>query len=384
MVVRETNYDVAIVGGGIVGLAHAYEAVKAGLSVILFERNPKALGATIRNFGMVWPIGQPEATFDRAMRARETWLELSQKAGFWAKEWGSLHLAYHEDELHVMEEFVAKTRHVGYQCQMLTPEETVYKSKAVRPIKLEGAMYSATEVNIDPREATIALHRYFQEELNVTIVYQTAIHDISYPYLFSGEQKYRAERIFVCSGADLETLYPEIMADSGIIKCKLQMMRTKPQPDNFQLGPNLAAGLTLQHYASFAVCDSLQLLKDRFARELPAYNKWGIHVMLSQTAKGELTIGDSHEYGADPSPFDKKEINELILKYLKRFAQMPDPEIAETWHGVYPKLAGKTEFIAQPEENVTIVNGLGGAGMTLSFGLAQEVMAGNFMLSTKQ
>lgn len=369
-----SKYDIAIIGSGIVGLAIAYTAAKRGLKVALFERHPKAQGATVRNFGMVWPVGQPAETFTRAMRAREVWLELAQKAGFWAKADGSLHLAYHEDELNVLEEFIATTRHVGYKCQLLTPEEVISYSPKVNPVGLEGAMFSATEVNIDPREATEAIHKYLQTQFGVQFFYNTVITKVCYPTLASNAQEWTAENIFVCSGADFETLYPEIFAQSGMTKCKLQMLRTAPQPKGWELGPNLAAGLTLQHYTSFAHCESLQLLKKRFARELPDYNRWGIHVLVSQTRLGELTIGDSHEYGLDLSPFDKQLVNELILKYLKKFFKISHLEIAETWHGIYPKLAGKTEFIAYPENGVTIVNGLGGAGMTLSFGLAMEVM----------
>jgi hypothetical protein len=46
--------------------------------------------------------------------------------------------------------------------------------------------------------------------------------------------------------------------------------------------------------------------------------------------------------------------------------------IALAWH--ISELPGKTEFIAYPEKMVTIVNGLSGAGMTLSFGLAEELV----------
>lgn len=369
----DQKYDIAIVGGGIVGLAFAYTAARSGAKVILFERHPKAQGATIRNFGMVWPVGQAAATFDRAMRSREIWLELSKKAGFWAKAAGSLHLAYHEDELSVLEEFVETTKHIGYQCEILTPEEVVNRSKAVSPIGLEGALWSATELNVDPRQATQAIHEYLSHQMGVDIQYSTVVSHIAYPYLASGTNEWAAERIFVCSGADFETLYPEIFAQSGLTKCKLQMMRTVPQPNGFQLGPNLAAGLTLQHYNSFAHCESLQLLKRRFAKDMADYNRWGIHVLVSQTSLGEITIGDSHEYGLDLSPFDKTNVNDLILRYFRKFAKIPTLEIAESWNGIYAKIPGKTEFIAQAEKEVSIVNGLGGAGMTLSFGLAAEV-----------
>ena len=103
--------------------------------------------------------------------------------------------------------------------------------------------------------------------------------------------------------------------------------------------------------------------------------KWGIHVMVSQNSRGELIIGDSHEYGPTHDPFDKKFINDLILEYLNGFATYPDTTIAATWNGVYTKLKnGAKELIANPLPGVTIVNGLGGAGMTLSFGLAEQIV----------
>ena len=50
-------------------------------------------------------------------------------------------------------------------------------------------------------------------------------------------------------------------------------------------------------------------------------------------------------------------------------------QMIQSWHGIYPKRTnGETEFIHHPQQGVTIVNGIGGAGMTLSFGLAEEVI----------
>jgi glycine/D-amino acid oxidase-like deaminating enzyme len=49
--------DIAIVGAGILGIAHAYAMARRGRSVVVFERSPQATGASVRNFGMIWPVG---------------------------------------------------------------------------------------------------------------------------------------------------------------------------------------------------------------------------------------------------------------------------------------------------------------------------------------
>jgi hypothetical protein len=150
------------------------------------------------------------------------------------------------------------------------------------------------------------------------------------------------------------------------------MMRTVPQPDQWSIGPSLCGGLTLAHYGAFEKLPSLSKLKERFEKDWKEQMKWGVHVLVSQSPEFELTLGDSHEYGWNFDPFDKQFINQLVLDYLKTFSNFKTLEIAQTWNGIYAKLPGKTEFIANPEKGVYIVNGLSGAGMTLSFGLAEE------------
>ena len=367
-----SNKTAIVIGAGIVGLATARALATHGYSVKVFERNQQAVGASIRNFGMVWPVGQPLGPLrERALRSRELWLEACTGAGIWHNPCGSLLNVYHTDELSVIEEFYADNKN-QHPCAILTPAETISKSAATNPAGLKAALWSSTEVIVDPREAIAKLPAWLHQRYGVAFYFNTAIARIEGNKVYSGKQTWQADVIVVCSGADFETLYPEHFAATAITKCKLQMLRTIPQPGNWNSGPALSAGLTLTHYGAFAHCASLPALQQRYNQQYPEHIKWGIHVMISQNGLGEVTIGDSHEYGLVHDPFDREEINRLILDYLQTFTQLPAPAIAQTWNGTYAKLKGASEIILQPENGVYIINALSGAGMTLSFGLAEE------------
>lgn len=365
-----------VIGAGIVGLATARALAIRGYKVTVFERNGKATGASIRNFGMIWPIGQPQGPLlERALISKSIWETIAQEANIWHKKSGSLHLAYQPDELQVMEEFVEVNQGIR-NCSIICPQEVFNKSKIVNSENLIGALFSEDEMIVEARMAIQQVTLYLQEQFDVTFHFNKAISKIKHPKVYSGNQTYSADEIYVCSGADFETLYPEIFSSLPISKCKLQMMRMKGFSGHPDDSPSLCGGLSMIHYAAFKEAKSLPKLKRRYEREFSEHIKWGIHVMLSQNMNGEFTIGDSHEYGFDLDPFDRKSINDLIIGYLKSFVLLDNYQPEQTWNGIYPKLMNEqTELVLTPEEGVTIINGLGGAGMTLSFGLAEQVIA---------
>lgn len=368
------NKSAIIIGAGIVGLAHARALSNKGWKVKVFERNPKPVGASIRNFGMVWPVGQAQGeTFDRAMRSRSIWLEMSKKANFWAEETGSIHLAYTDLEHEVIHEYVHAMQGIK-SAHHLNPEQTKAKSPAAVIKGLKGSLWTEDEVIVDPRQAIWQIADYLESLDNVSFEWNKAIHEINRNKVYSGKDSWEADLIIICSGADFETLYPELFAQTGITKCKLQMMRLKKQPENWRIGPPLCAGLSFIHYKGFHVAPSLSKLKAVYEQQYPELLELGIHVMVSQNGSGQLTVGDSHEYGLHLDPFDRQDINDKIVDFLKNFAAFKDWTLESSWHGIYPKMTdGSTEFIKQVEDHVWIVNGLGGAGMTLSFGLGEEV-----------
>lgn len=363
-------FDDAIVGAGIVGLAHAYELAKRGRRVVVFERSRRALGASIRNFGMLWPIGRPAGkSRELALESLAIWREVLQSSDIWRNESGSIHVARHEDEAHVLREFAEQANRNSFACRWLEPDAVVARSPRVRRAGLVGGLYSPNEICVDPRRVVAELPQKLAQNFAVTFVFGAEIVAVEPPRVRTADgTEYQANNIIVCSGSDINRLFPNAFAGLGLVPCKLQMMRTEPIGE--PLGAMLAAGLTLNHYEGFAACPSLPRVVKRLNREFPRHVALGIHVLVSQTPEGELTIGDSHEYGAAIDPFDKTEIDDLILNYLKLFFESSDLKIASRWHGVYLKHPSADYAVARPAEGAIAVNGLGGAGMTLSFGIA--------------
>ncbi len=363
--------DIAIVGAGIVGLAHAYMALRQGHRVVLFERDEAAVGASIRNFGLIWPIGQaPGEGLDRALRSRVHWLQLANEAGFWINPSGSLHLAHHLDEEQVLHEFLDIYHDAAFDTEWLTPRQTIEKCGVVNPTHLRGSLWSATECTVNPREAVQKLPHYLSEKYGLILKFGHVVKAIALPRVETARETWQVQHIYVCSGADFETLYPQFFDRPDLTKCKLQMMKVIPDKPSV-LGPALCAGLTLRHYAAFTECPSLVDLDKRYDTESLYWKEKGIHVLVSQNEKGEIILGDSHHYAKTHDPFLNSEVETYIESYLQRFVHL-SYRISERWMGVYPKHHAGLDLVHEIEPGVVLVNGLGGAGMTLSFGLAEE------------
>lgn len=364
--------DDVVVGAGIIGLATAWHLARAGRRVVVVERHPRAQSASIRNFGMLWPIGQPAGRRRTlALRSREHWWTVLHEAGIWHERVGSLHLAYHADEVAVLQEF-KEAAGAGFACEMLQPSAVAERAPRVRRDGLLGALWSPHETVVDPRDVVARLPGWLTQVMGVRFEFGALACEWDGATLHTSTGDVRADRCFICSGDELQVLFPAALADLGLRRCKLQMMRTRPIGE--RLGPMLAAGLTLIHYDAFASCPSRPALARRFASEFAEYVRLGIHVMASQTESGELTLGDSHEYDDEVTPFDRQAIDGLVLDYLGRFFVMSGIEIASRWHGIYVKHRTEPFCVLHPAPGATAIVGFGGAGMTLSFGATEEAL----------
>lgn len=340
---------VVIIGAGIIGQAHALTALEAGWSVTVLEKDGRPLGASVRNFGTLWPIGctfGPER--EQALFGVRRWKELATQAGFWLRPKGSLSLAYREEAWAVLQEFTAKGPSQE-EFALLEPAEIVRRFPVANPNGLRGGLYSPTETVVHPPSAIAALARLVEKNGGVMHFGAPVVEVMENAVVTSDGRRFEFDQLVIAAGDEMRMFFPAELAAAGLTRCRLQMMRTVPQPAEFDLGAILVSDLTLCHYPAFRDCSSTARLRARLESELPQHRQWGVHVIAAQHPDGSLVLGDSHEYAADFDPDNRADVDELILDALQKFVCVPDLRIAARWHGIYLKSTiGQTQVVLRP------------------------------------
>jgi FAD dependent oxidoreductase TIGR03364 len=364
-----------VIGAGILGLAYARSLRLAGFTVDVFERSAKASGSSIRNFGMVWPIGQPKGTMlDRAMRTRDIWINICKSANIWHKQTGSVQLLSNILELELGKEFIERENPHRPKLQLLNKEQTLSVLPIAHKQNTHGSIYSGTEIIVEAREAIRLIPEYFAEQLGIRFHFNTTVTEVqSHRIKTSTKKTYEADVIVICSGYEINLLFPEVYTAAPITISQLNMLRSTRISQTI---PAVCAGLSFLHYGSYEKLPSSAIYKKWVTDNYPAQHYHGIHLLISQNYTNQLTIGDSHDYGQHHDPFQSNDVDQYIIDYLNDVLDIPNLSIAQRWTGQYLKLTnGKSEWFEQIEKGVFIANGPGGAGMTLGFGMAEDTIS---------
>jgi FAD dependent oxidoreductase TIGR03364 len=358
--------DVCVVGAGIVGLAHAFEARARGLSVTVVEQDERAVGASVRNFGHVIVTGMAGGEpMQVALAARERWLELGPRAGLDVRETGSLIVARADDELALMEEIASDP---ARGARIVGPAE-VAQLAPIPCDELLGGLHCGLDVRVDPRRAVAALAALLADDPGVRILWSTRVHEVDEGVVLSSAGTIRAPLVIACPGPRQDWLGALAPARDGLTRCKLQMLRVRA-PANRRYGPALLTGLSLLRYPGFSERPGADPLRARLAAEVPELIEAGIHLIVTQLPGGDLLIGDSHEYGSTISPFGEERLDALLLAQARRLLGAERLDVLQRWHGIYPSAPGDPFLVQTPLPGVAIVEIVAGIGMTTALGLA--------------
>ena len=370
---NDTVYDLAVVGAGICGLAHALAAVRRGKRVVVVDRDAQSNGASVRNFGFITVTGQQEgACWERAMRSRDVWEEVAPLAGIPVLQRGLLTVARRPEARAVLEAFCGTG--MGRDCRVLEPREVAARYDGLRTGAMAGALVSPHELRVESRDAIPRLAAYLAERRGVTFLRDTAVHAAAPPRLETSRGTVLAEAVVVCPGDDLRSLHADRLAAYGVTRCKLHMMRVRPARHDARL-PAVMSDLGLVRYLGYAERPEAAALKARLEAEQGEHLAGGVHLIVVRSADGSLVVGDSHHYAATPDPFAPPAVDDLILDEYRHVFDGPPPAVVERWTGTYASAPDRLMLVDRPSDALRIVVITSGTGASTSFAIAEEVVA---------
>ncbi len=378
---RETiQADLCVVGAGIVGLAHALEGRDRGWRVALLERDHRAVGASVRNFGhaFITGIGDGE-DLACALRARARWVELGARAGIVVRDAGTLVVARAHDELAVLEGAAANPLRAA---RMVTEREAA-RLAPIPTGEVLGAMHGTLDLRVDPRAAVGGLARLLEDDDGARVEWGAAVHEIEPGVVHCTRLSVRAPRIVICPGPDYAALPPGPHEGlSQLTLCKLQMLRIAA-PEDRVYAPALMTGLSMIRYPAFTAQPAAERVRERLRADRPELLEAGIHLIVAQLPQGDLIVGDTHAYGDTPTPFREERLDDLLLGEARRLLGATALEVRERWIGIYPTAtdgrlatAGNHFVVTSPFAGARVVEVTSGLGMTMALGHAAAVLDG--------
>lgn len=164
---REDSFDVAVVGGGLIGLATAFELDRRGITTVVFEAGPEvARAASWVAAGMLAPVGEldfgePEllklnlASADLYPGFVES-VEAASGIDVDYSRGGGLHVALDRDEAEALKRVLELQLRLGLESEWLGPAAARRIEPGLHP-GLNGAIVAAGDGMVDPRALTSAL-----------------------------------------------------------------------------------------------------------------------------------------------------------------------------------------------------------------------------------
>jgi FAD dependent oxidoreductase TIGR03364 len=366
------EFDLAVVGAGIVGLSCALAAARRNLKVVVIERDARARGASVRNFGLITVTGQErDGIWPRARRSREVWQEVAARAGIPIISQGLWVAARRPESSALLEAFLQSDMAEG--CLLLTPSEARKRCPDLPTSNLQSVLWSPYELRVESRDAMPKLADWLTHEYGVDFRWQTAVHAVEPPRLETSRGPVFAAAAVVCPGDDFATLFSERLAAAQVGGCTLQMLRL--ESPGFTLPGTVMSDLSLLRYGGFSSLPEAKALRRRLESEQGEYLRQGIHLIVAQSADGSLVVGDSHHYELGDVPFADEVVYELILEEYRAAIGRPSPAVRERWTGSYATAKSGAVLVDTPSPNVRLVVVTSGIGASTGFAIGEEVVA---------
>ncbi|MET3144089.1 UNVERIFIED_ORG: FAD dependent oxidoreductase TIGR03364 [Arthrobacter sp. UYEF10] len=364
--------DLIIVGAGIVGLAHAYEAHRKGYTVRVIERDARPNGASVRNFGHCCITAQDGELLETAYRSREGWLSAAKDVGFWAPPAGAYVVARSEAEMTVIEDLNGKR---GSEAVSLMTAEAVKATLGGTPDPtIVGGAHLPADLRVDPRSAPGEIADWLQNQKGVDIEWTTNVLGIGDGTVATSRGDFHACKVLVCVGHDMDHLYPELATRYQVQRSALQMALA-PAPSTYKLDAAVLTGTSMTRYDGFTAMPGAAAVKEEIYAQSPELIDMVANVMFARRPDGTVILGDSHVYGTTVAPFQDEWWTTRLVDEIAKIIGAP-LKVTQRWQGVYASSPLTSLLVEDVDPKTRVITVTSGIGMTISFGIAAKTVEG--------
>jgi glycine/D-amino acid oxidase-like deaminating enzyme len=396
---------VAVIGGGVIGVATALELAERGVSVVLLEKGIIAGEQSSRNWGWCRQMGRDPREIPLVLESLKLWRGMNKRveAETGYRQCGIVYLAETEAELAAKEKWYAENaKAFGLDTKLVSGAEAErLQPGSTRTWK--GALYTSADGRAEPFIAVPAMARHAQK-LGVKIFQNCAVRGVEtaagkITSVVTEKGTIACEQVVLAGGAwsrrflhNLDIAFPQLTVVNSVMRTKAldAGVDKSCSAGKFAFRKREDGGYTIAH-RHYSVADIMPDSFRQFFQFLPALKMdWsGLRLRLGKRFLDEARL--KRRWRLDEcSPFeevrmlDPEPVNWILDEaaaslrdYYPRFQSM---RIAERWGGVIDATPDVVPCIsALPQiEGLYLASGFSGHGFGLGPGagklMAQMVM----------
>jgi glycine oxidase len=334
---NENSYDALIVGAGVIGLASAWRAARAGARVCVLERDHPAAGATGVAAGMLAPVGEASwgeerllsLNFDSLRRwpgfARELEADAGDEVGF--AECGALHVALDRDEAEELRRRHELHRRLGLESEWLRGSEC----RRVEPglaTAVRGGVHARHEAAVDPRRLAGALLAALEGH---GVPVETGAEVVA------ADRESGRWRLTTAGGRDFYA--PTVVLASGAWSGAGEWL---PAELRVAVRPVKGEILTLRGASEEPVCEGIVA---------------GERVYVVPREDGRLIVGATVEEAGFDTTVTAGGVHELLREAYRLLPEIAELELAETAAGLRPATPDNAPLIGAAAEGLIVATG---------------------------
>ncbi len=342
------TFDVAIVGGGIVGAASALEAARSGLRVVVIEPNVIGGGATAAGMGHIVVMDDSEAQFALTHYSQQLWQEIAPELPpeIEYEECGTLWVAADEEEMDEVRRKVRFYEAHGVAVEVLD-EKALAEAEPHLRFGLAGALLVPGDGVVYP---PCAAKHFLDEAQSLGAKLQLGAAAVA----LSDKGVKLSDGQFISAGATVNATgswAPELTPGIDVQKRKGHLLITDRHPG------------FVRH----------QLVELGYLKSAHSISSDSVAFNAQPRKTGQVLIGSSRQYGVDDPKVEAAMLSRMLQRAEEYMPGITELSAIRTWTGFRAATPDKLPLIGKCPgyERLYLATGHEGLGITTSMGTAK-------------